>query len=92
MGRRPAGGFGGPVMDPREVTEELLPRVDSLWQDSYTFSERVSKVVKVTDAGYQIKGASVWYIEAEEQFGFNRHFHMLAHGFLTRYVPVEDEK
>lgn len=82
MGRSLNTGAHPHPMRAEDVTEDMLPKTDSIWQDTYALSTREVKVLGATETGTKVP---MWYVRCEEQYGFNRTFHILAHGFLSRF-------
>lgn len=73
-------------LHPREVTEDMLPEVDSEWVDTYVPTHTIT-VLAVSAYG-KLFGSDVWLIHAQENFGFKRTFYLMAHGFLSRFEKM----
>ncbi len=72
------------VMKPEEVSVDMLPALDSVWEDTYVGSKRTATVCDVYKDGI-VRGTQLWMVKAQEGHGVKRFFYMSAHGFLSRF-------
>lgn len=87
-------GSFGPVMDPEDVSKEMLPEVGSKWVDTIALKYKlVYRTVVVEDVSWNLHRSTpeqtVWDVRTKEDRPWGRVSTMAAHGFLSRYEKVD---
>lgn len=83
-------GAYGPVYEPLEITEDMIPKTGEVFWDTYAAKFRgVDRSITVADVQeLGVQGCAMWDIVCVENGGFGRRFTMRAHGFLSRYAKA----
>lgn len=87
-------GSFGTVLDPEDVTTEMLPSVDSKWRDQYALMHKlIERTVVVEDVSWNphrsTDEANIWDVRFREDRPWGRVTTMSAHGFLSRFRHVD---
>lgn len=87
-------GSFGPVMDPEDVTKDMLPAVGSKWLDSYALKHRlIERTVVVEEVSWNphrsTDEVNVWDVQFKEDRPWGRVTTLTANGFLSRFEKVE---
>lgn len=87
-------GSYGTVLDPEDVTVEMLPTVGTKWLDTYALKHKlIKRTVVVEDVTWNphrsTDEANVWDVRTKEDLPWGRVTTMSANGFLSRYERVD---